>query len=844
MNFLFRSVQFGLMHIWPALVLFFCAAFLPASVLGTAAVFLSVATLFRPLVGLSLGRTSIRSAGEAFATGGRGEAERVLNLATRLGFLASLLGLAGAAVAVPLVQRVYGLEVSATTIAAGVIFIYAFGITELLDGLLRAQGGFRPLAGAVVVSRILGVALLLGLLPLVPRLDVLFLILAVSELLCIALLHRNFIPAFREQARITIFSGQSLRMLRECAPVVVNALSVYLYARAMVMVAGLHDSGANLGGFEMAVQLTNLPMAITIVCASVMSPVVARLYAQGPAGRNRVEAVVSYAASFSVWVNMVAATYLMLVGPFVLRWLFPEIEAAPLILAIIAPLVALKAYAQILSGELSIATGTASTAARITIVFAFVTVSLGFILSKMDGVRGAAWAMLIAHSMAVAATVLVLSKRMGLKLRYRTGSSLAFALCCAAPSALVICWFRTEPGMAALAGSLCFFAIALLTLVVSFKCNLPLHQPLLDGWRMVKSKGIGQTEEFLDLSEHVADLGHSSSALRAGLLQLIKDRSPSGHAFWFDGQGSAEDVPLQDHADIVYSTYLLGEASRLHPKAVAAFFVHVGQLPLYGKKKGGVNAHLTAYLLGAIRLLEASGMPGNSESLYKGWRKDLLLDSRGLPRWPRAWTHHIWRVSHWIGGAPSILLQLAESGKVGWATHALVEETLALCEKNILDPSTGLLRPYRNQLLQNIFRKLYRLRHDPDIADLGGVVHLLWVFHACGRPYAATASLAGAADHQLKRAPFMEDMPYCLDFDILQLRRTALDVDTSTRARGRRFIEDSLAFFRQPISSRFTLHKLPGALASMHEAAFLADEGYVAGLSVQRVDIIRTAYWL
>lgn len=334
---------------------------------------------------------------------------------------------------------------------------------------------------------------------------------------------------------------------------------------------------------------------------------------------------------------------------------------------------------------------------------------------------------------------------------------------------------------------------------------------------------------------------------------FLKNRSPRGARFWQFFDGFVGDVPLQDHADIIYCAFLLNDHELINDLSAQSFSDYLKELPLYGKERyrdnnsrAVINAHLTAYLLGALRLLETMGKAKASDAFYQRWRKDLLLDHSNLPRWPWIWSHHIWRVSHWIGGSTSILLHLARCGHVPWATEQLVNQALQACEERILDTRSGLLKPYRSTFLQALFRKLYARRHDPALSDLGGVVHLLWVYHAIGRPYPAREQLLRAASRELRRLPFMEDVPYCLDFDILQLARTASSSEYASllAERAARFIEDTLAFLSGNVPDDYALHKLPGALASLHECAYMLNEPTIRGLGINRTDVIEQAFWL
>ncbi|MBV6656320.1 MAG: hypothetical protein KI785_00990 [Devosiaceae bacterium] len=346
-------------------------------------------------------------------------------------------------------------------------------------------------------------------------------------------------------------------------------------------------------------------------------------------------------------------------------------------------------------------------------------------------------------------------------------------------------------------------------------------------------------------------------SVAASVLSWLERHHGDALDFWLSGK----DAPLasegwQDHADIIYTLRLLDMHDRISEVAAQRFLEALAHAPLYGRPGHGgdgktvPNAHLTAYLLGAATLVENATGLTRPDAVYDGWQLSAIIDpATKLPLYPRRWAHHVWRVSHWIGGGPSILWNLARSSKVEGVDLALVDEVLGAVETNLLDRETDLLRPYRSPALQRVFRTLYKTRHDLDLADLGGAVHVLWVYHALGRPYRNGQSLLDASWRQLSaRRTFMEAQPYCLDFDIVQLVRTARpaeqahpkDVQARARAMG-----TSIAQFLSAIpSGSYSLHKLPGALATMHEAAFITGDEIVPGIGAPRVDIIQEAGWL
>lgn len=492
MNFFFRATQFGLMHVWPAIVLSGAAGALQSEDVGFIAILMSVATLFRPLVGLSLGRTAIRFAGLAEKGAGVESARGTLSHALRLGLLTSIPSALLIAVVLAICWSIYDFRIDERTLWISGGFVYLFGLTELMDGLYRGLGNFRYLALSVLISRLIGITLIV--ITILERASVhdFVLSLLIAEAVCVSMLllglSRLFFHGTGKRHRAAASTAQ---LLRYSLPVIVNALSVYAYARAMVMIVGLYESDTNTGGFELAVQLANLPMAVTIVCATVLSPAVARLASGDAASCAKASELLSLGASISVWVNTVAAAYLLVVGPFVMAWLFPDLPAAPVVLVILAPLVAAKAYAQIILGEIAVVVGAAATGARITLSFGVVTVAAGFAAASAAGVVGAAIAMLVVHSLAVAASVVVLRRQTGMHLRYRGWPSIITAACAALPSLSIVTILRDNAFDAALWGSL-IFLFALAIIILGFGRWFPsLKAPLLDGMTMLTTAGRG-----------------------------------------------------------------------------------------------------------------------------------------------------------------------------------------------------------------------------------------------------------------------------------------------------------------------------------------------------------------
>lgn len=305
--------------------------------------------------------------------------------------------------------------------------------------------------------------------------------------------------------------------------------------------------------------------------------------------------------------------------------------------------------------------------------------------------------------------------------------------------------------------------------------------------------------------------------------------------------------------DQIYARHLLG----LPPFAAAdGFGRHLAQLTsvkLAGSsRKTGpeLTVHLTAYALASLRLC-GKGHSDEASDFVRGldwdWRALIDADCQ-LPHWPAQYSHHAWRVGHWVGGAPAILRAMwlmAPDICVREATPEIAT-VLDACD-NLIDPRTGLLRTWRSPLLQLGFRQLYRIRHDPKAGDIGGIAHLHWNNHAEGRTtYRGADALFQRAWALMQRRPFIEAAPYCLDFDVVQIVRTSATgpLNDAVRQRAFDYAADVRAFLLARVGPDYPLHKLPGALATLHECALICGETDRLAFEGPAIDIIKAAGWL
>jgi hypothetical protein len=360
----------------------------------------------------------------------------------------------------------------------------------------------------------------------------------------------------------------------------------------------------------------------------------------------------------------------------------------------------------------------------------------------------------------------------------------------------------------------------------------------------------------------------AAGTLAEVLLKQIEERWPTAAALWdrWCSREALGHLHAQDLCDILYTLYFLDWPRRPSAAGISAFCARLADFRpkarLFGKGETPLDVHGTAYVLGALALL-AQDQPGLLERVLhqRGWvADDLVRRATALPRWPARWSHHGWRVGHWIGGACAICAILeARIPELYRANGFPPSVTVLERTDELIDLSTGFLRCYGSgrsaALAHRAFNSLYALRHNPICGEIGGVVHVHWANHFLGRPIKGANPLYLAAVRQLlSRQPFMERVPYCLDFDLIQITRIIHEgrgkpLTPELRQRLLNYERALVYFLRRPLPVDYSLHKIAGSLAALHECLLFL-KGSRDGLDsdAHRLppprDIMREVTWL
>ena len=347
-----------------------------------------------------------------------------------------------------------------------------------------------------------------------------------------------------------------------------------------------------------------------------------------------------------------------------------------------------------------------------------------------------------------------------------------------------------------------------------------------------------------------------NNVYKKSILNYLKDHYTDIFNFWTKGEKFKAYQKIQDHCDFIYIVHLADLFDIIDHKSIKIFKQHIREinLPIYSQNHSikSLSIHNTAYLLGALNLLRFRGfnlypdlnlLENNIDIL------SLLNSHTKQPVYPPVLSHHIWRVSHWIGGIPSIMYSLIKANILpSKELNNILNQTMSACD-NLIDNRTGLLKTYKNEYIQWLFKQVYSMRHNPDLGDIGGIAHLHWINYLLNRPYKRMEILFEKSIKLfLECSPFMEKTPYCLDFDIVQIIRTSLiqgaHLPTDAYNRITRMINDIEIFIMEKLNINYKIHKLPGALATYHECALLLNLSHLNSFECSPRDIIKEAYWL
>jgi hypothetical protein len=327
----------------------------------------------------------------------------------------------------------------------------------------------------------------------------------------------------------------------------------------------------------------------------------------------------------------------------------------------------------------------------------------------------------------------------------------------------------------------------------------------------------------------------------------------------------AAEPDLFGSLDIAYAAFILGALDGMTGEAgrsrwidhILSFQSEDGWFRAHDGQQHGVE-HSTAYALGALQLLshnDGAAIAGRLKPFRQLMPQLATMPDEQSPPFSLSMLDrvHFWRGSHRAAGIAAIIGAVRD---LGLSTEALLG----------LADADGWLRGWWRYFaaradvhtgywqlgpapLKIVFNVLYRRRHDPALAAMGGAVHLYWIAERLGLRFPQPEATIRATARLLRPTGLYEEEPYCIDLDgnfliARALRQRPLDGESDSASIGLRALassRDAVASWfsaRHPEDWHLSSHKLPGAFAAIAEAD-LALRG-----EARWKDVFEVCWWL
>jgi len=341
----------------------------------------------------------------------------------------------------------------------------------------------------------------------------------------------------------------------------------------------------------------------------------------------------------------------------------------------------------------------------------------------------------------------------------------------------------------------------------------------------------------------------------------IKSAIRSGH---FSARPDQTEPDLFGSLDLLHASHILGTLDNfLDPTARDGWIDHIlsyqgddGWFRSGDTQHHGVE-HATAYAMGGLMIL-TQGDGGRLRQRLKpleGLKSTIVPDpDRAKPPFHLSLLQrvHFWRGSHRAGGLAAIVgmvddLSLPSEKYVG------IDDAKGWLDgwweyfSARVEPRTGYWS-LASGVLRRAFNTLYQFRHDPDLASMGGAVHLYWVSDKINAPMPYPNALISETASLMRPTGLYETEPYCIDLDANFLIGRALgqlDENDPLHSPAREALSKNrdsiLEWFgsREPEEWNANSHKLPGAFAAVAEADLV-----LRPANGRWRDVFQTTWWL
>ena len=396
-------------------IFFFVAKWLEPREFGLYSLVTAIVYFFRIFSDFGFSKSSSKYLAENFARGESGKPKSIIIVSLILSFVFLSVVCLIYVSAAGLIGRLEQNNQLSSLITFSTPLLFFATLFFLLDGLFRGARSIKPLAIIDITSKILQFSLLIlfigvfhyGVKGAIAGVTIGYVWFAVIGLFFLVkkiywpMKERlDLKPAFRNVLSYGYTNG-------------LMALAIYLYTRVDIIILGYFFDASEVGKYNFAIGIINLPFFFLAAYAAVVAPVITREHTLDNSAS--LQRIFTRSISATSYFMLFLSIGIFLFSGTVIHAIFPKYESSILLLKILSFSLLLIGLGLIAGHAFLVPTGNASINTRILIVGAILNTIMDFILIPKYGALGSVIVTIIVHTLTNVVCVILTARKLGLR---------------------------------------------------------------------------------------------------------------------------------------------------------------------------------------------------------------------------------------------------------------------------------------------------------------------------------------------------------------------------------------------------------------------------------------------
>jgi len=416
---IWRTLQVISEVVVQSFIFFFVAKWLDPRDFGLYSLITAIVYFFRIFSDFGFSRSSSKYLAENFAKGEKGNPKSIILASLLLSFVfltvvcLIYVGTAG------LIGKLEHDEQLSSLIIFSTPFLFFATLFLLLDGLFRGARSIKPLAIIDITSKILQFSLLIlfigffdyGVKGAIAGITIGYIWFAIVGL--IYLIRKIYRPIkehldLKPAVKNVLTYGFTNGMM---------ALAIFLYTRIDILILGYFYEASEVGKYNFAIGIINLPFFFLAAYAAVVAPVITREHTLD--NSSSLQRIFTRSVSITAYLMLFLNLGIFLFSGPAIHALFPKYENSVILLQILSFSLILRGLGLIAGHAFLVPTGNASINTKILIVGAVLNTLLDLIFIPKYGALGSVIVTIIVHTLTNTVCVVLTVKKLGLRVHLK-----------------------------------------------------------------------------------------------------------------------------------------------------------------------------------------------------------------------------------------------------------------------------------------------------------------------------------------------------------------------------------------------------------------------------------------